>query len=194
MPKTSYRVKYAIALGDMAALGNIALAPNKGADVCGRVLELNCGGEKIDAVVASSCNIGAGNCGVDLVGDAWDKATGGKPPGVVYCSSVALTEKKSMSTNDVVCAARPDSTNNYYYYASLAMFNTGKRIVKATLNGVAGVPNSNNSPYWSFSNSRASSLSKFTVHTDNGESYSKQVGDCIDPKAVYIWGCGNNSC
>jgi hypothetical protein len=82
MPTASYTVQHALALGDMDALGDLKISNA----MCGQVLSVNCGGETVEAVVASTCNIGSGTCGVDLITKTWNATTGNAPFGISKCN------------------------------------------------------------------------------------------------------------
>lgn len=79
MPQGSYQVTDALALGQANELGSLKWRQG----LCGQVLRVDCGNGPVDAVVASTCNLGSASCGVDLIGKTWRQATGGKPPGEV---------------------------------------------------------------------------------------------------------------
>eukprot|EP00122_Pirum_gemmata_P005560 Pgem_evm1s5068 len=90
MPSTSYTVQQAVALGEQPALGNLRVTN----DLCGHVVRVNCGGDSVDAVVASTCDIGSTNCGVDMIRKTWDIATT-ISPGIATCS-ISLTARNPM--------------------------------------------------------------------------------------------------
>merc|ERR1712238_346479 len=72
LPQTKYKVNYALALGDEAALGDLKYTNN----LCGQVLRVTCeGNHHIDAVIVSPCEINKQFCGIDMVQSAWDEAT-----------------------------------------------------------------------------------------------------------------------
>ena len=84
MPLGSYEVTDAVALGQANELGSLKWRQG----LCGQVLRVNCGNGPIDAVVASTCNLGSASCGVDLIGKTWRRATGGRQPGEVTITIV----------------------------------------------------------------------------------------------------------
>ena len=96
MPQNNanYVITDALALGQSTALGNLAFRSG----LCGQVLTVNCGHGAVDAVVASTCNIGSSLCGVDLIGKTWRKLTNNQPPGIAQCS-VALSNKNPIAGN-----------------------------------------------------------------------------------------------
>ena len=47
---------------------------------------MDCGNGAVDAVVASTCNIGSDSCGVDLISKTWRKLTNNQFPGETKCS------------------------------------------------------------------------------------------------------------
>jgi hypothetical protein len=53
-------------------------------------------GPKVKAVVVSSCNIHAHNCGTDLIRKTWDLATTGATPGEADCT-VSRTSTNPMT-------------------------------------------------------------------------------------------------
>lgn len=134
MPEANYAINDALALGQSGALGSLVWHNG----LCGQVLGVNCGGSYVEAVVASTCNLGSDSCGVDLVESTWKKATGNKPPGVVSCS-VSLVKKNPLNDDGAVCFYRPNSPTDNAYYASLGVINTSGRIVRsAKANGIEG--------------------------------------------------------
>lgn len=186
MPETSYAISHAIAVGDMPALGNLKLTNS----LCGHVLKLHCPDspqEGVLAVVASSCNFGAGDCGVDLITKTWNEATGNKPPGITRCT-VSMTDANAMSAAGEQCFVRPDAVSgSSERYTSCGMFNTGaKRVVSATLNGVSGTANGV-SGYWDFSGSGFTGSAIFEVAFADGSTSSMAYSDCQTPASVHIW-------
>jgi len=99
MPQNNanYVITDAVALGQSSALGNLAFRPG----LCGQVLTVNCGFGAVDAVVASTCDIGdtrSDACGVDLIGKTWRKLTNNQSPGITKCS-VTLSKKNPIAGN-----------------------------------------------------------------------------------------------
>lgn len=73
MPGTvNYAVTDALALGQATSLSKLIWRQG----LCGQVLNVDCGrGKSVNAVVASTCNLGSTTCGVDLIGKTWRTVT-----------------------------------------------------------------------------------------------------------------------
>ena len=132
-----YKVPFALALGDEAALGDLNCGRSN--NLCGLVVQVQCGSNApISAVITSVCNKGSGTCGVDLVRNAWDVATNNAGPGIEDCT-VTLTDGKPIDADGPICALRPDGVaGSSQWYTSVGMFNTGAPVASATLGGIAG--------------------------------------------------------
>ena len=171
VPEGDYVVTDAIALGQEDALGNLKWRQG----LCGQVLEIDCGNGPVDAVVVTTC----GNCGVDMIGKTWRKATGDRPPGVVDCG-VSLTNKNPIRGDEPICYYRPDSEFDNDYSAILGVFNTGGRISSSAIAaGVAGLRYS--SGWFVFGGSGKPILNKdaqvvFTY--EDGSNSSFRLADC----------------
>ena len=61
----SYSVRYAVALGNVPALGNLKYTNS----MCGHILTVNCGNGDVDIIVMNS-NLGGG---LDLYGSTWNR-------------------------------------------------------------------------------------------------------------------------
>jgi len=184
MPQANYRIQDALALGQSPDLGSLAWTHG----LCGQVLRVNCGGNTVEAVVASTCNLGSGSCGVDLITKTWNTATGNKPPGEAQCT-VDLSTTNPLDDGAPVCYFRPNS-GSQAYYSSLGVFNTGGRIVqRAVLAGVDGQFQSG-SGYLDFN---AQGTPKFTddatvtFYFNDNSSASFQLRNCKTSNSVYIW-------
>ena len=62
----SYTVQYAVALGNVPALGNLKYTNS----MCGHILTVNCGNGDVDIIVMNS-NLGGG---LDLYGSTWNRS------------------------------------------------------------------------------------------------------------------------
>ena len=146
MPGTiNYAITGALALGQATSLGNFVWRQG----LCGQVVSVDCGNGVVNAVVASTCNLGSTSCGVDLIGPTWRKATNNQVSGTAQCQ-VALTKMNPMQGGSPLCFYRPNSPTGNPYYASLGVFNTNGRIPSsATLGTIQGVKDSGDS-YFTF--------------------------------------------
>lgn len=187
MPKTTYAVVDAVAIGEKPPVGllNAQISNN----LCGQVLSINCGGETAKAVVASVCNKGSATCGVDLIRATWDKVTGDQPPGITYCA-VELTGDSLMSIDSPKCFFRPSGEYGNLWYASVGLFNTGGKLpASATLNGISGTFNGDSS-YFDFSGNigpHKSGTADFVVSFTDGSSFTTPYSECIFDSEAYIW-------
>ncbi|KAJ1558637.1 hypothetical protein HK096_008530, partial [Nowakowskiella sp. JEL0078] len=169
MPSGSYVVLDALALGQSTKLGPLAFQPK----YCGQVLRVNCGKNSVNAVVASTCNIGSTSCGIDLIQRTWKITTGNKPPGISSCT-VSLTTLNPFTGSTPLCFYRPNSEFNNNYYKLLSVYNTsGKLVKKATLDGIAGSISSGNWYQFNAGSKPFSSTSKviFTFEDGSNASY-----------------------
>jgi hypothetical protein len=174
VPQGDYVVWDALALGQEDALGSLKWRQG----LCGQVLQVDCGHGPVNAVVASTCNLGSNSCGVDMITKTWNKATGWQGPGIEHCT-VTLSSQNPMSGGPR-CYARPDSGGiDNAYYVSLGVFNTNGRIPSgASLAGVQGQFMSG-SGYFSFSSGGAFNRdSSLEFKFENGQSQWFKLGDC----------------
>jgi hypothetical protein len=81
MPSGDYLVTDAIALGQQPELWSLIWRQG----LCGQVLYVDCGHGNLEAVVASTCNLGSGSCGVDMIQKTCNKATNNQIPGIASC-------------------------------------------------------------------------------------------------------------
>ncbi|KAI8818082.1 uncharacterized protein EV422DRAFT_538678 [Fimicolochytrium jonesii] len=184
VPEGTYTIPDAVALGQSRDLGGLIYRPG----LCGKVLTIQCGGQSVDAVIASTCNLGSDSCGVDLIARTWKTATGGKPPGVADCS-VKLSGRNPLAGAGPVCYTRPNSGGGSPYYYSLGVLNTGTEIPKsATLAGVAGTWA--NGAWFQF-NSGGRPLfvpgARFEVTYESGRKASFDLGQCKPSSGVHIF-------
>eukprot|EP00802_Teleaulax_amphioxeia_P015690 Tamp_15786.p2 GENE.Tamp_15786~~Tamp_15786.p2 ORF type:complete len:159 (-),score=17.46 Tamp_15786:211-687(-) len=133
------------------------------------------------ACIVSSCNIGAGNCGLDMISKTWDKATDNAAHGITKCT-VELTTTNPMTASGVQCFVRPShgEGKGNAWYTSVGLFNTaGKRAKSAVLNGKACTPNGI-STYWDCTgfSSALNDQTDFLVTYENGETESVKYGAC----------------
>jgi hypothetical protein len=187
----TYALPYALALGDESALGDLSCARSN--NLCGLVVNVQCGSNPaITAVITSVCNKGSGTCGVDLVGNAWDAATGGASPGIEDCT-VTLTDGKpiSSSSESAVCAQRPSAiAGNSQWYTSVGMFNTGKPVVSATLAGISGSFNGD-SNYFDFQAAGGATFgadAPLVMTFEDGTTDTLQYGACTMAGSTHIFG------
>eukprot|EP00122_Pirum_gemmata_P003021 Pgem_evm1s2731 len=177
MPQTTYSILDAVAIGQIEALGALKtrgpstkhhMIPNP---ICGQVYKINCGGPDVLAVVASTCNLGNDDCGVDMIGRTWAKATNNKPPGETSCS-VTLTTTNAMPGGKK-CFYRPDSGSPTQYYFSLGVFNTNGKLVQGLeIGGVHGKPNGS-SMYWDFNGNINSNTINISYEDGSTSTFDK---------------------
>jgi len=183
MPAGNYAINEALALGQSGELGNLKWRNA----MCGQVLGIQCGGgQYVEAVVASTCNLGSDSCGVDLVASTWNKATGNQPPGVASCT-VNLVSTNPLQDSGPVCFYRPTSPTNNQYYASLGVINTSGRLVQsATANGIQGQFESG-SQWFDFNGSGLQGNAPVVFQFEDGSSASFTIGNCRAGGNVHIW-------
>ena len=170
-----YTITDALALGQAGSLGNLKWRQG----LCGQVLQVNCGGKTVNAIVASTCNLGSGSCGVDLIGKTWRTATNNKPPGIAQCK-VALTKINPIRGGSPLCFYRPNSPVGNAYYVSVGVFNTSGRIpASATLAGVTGQKTSGDS-YFNFNGGQGQLKKDATVtfRFEDRSSVSFKLKNC----------------
>lgn len=184
MPDTEYLIPDAVALGQGTYLGPLIYRSG----LCGQVLDITCdgGGASFPAVIASTCNIGSGTCGIDMIDRTWSKATGGASPGVTSCT-VALSTAPLMA-GAAQCFHRMGSAFSAYSRI-LGIFNTKGEIPKsATLAGKPGI--SEPSSFFEFNSGGAelfvdSALVVFTYESGNTATFN--LGQCSKSSTVHIW-------
>ena len=177
----NYAVTDALALGQATSLGNLIWRQG----LCGQVLSVNCGNGVVNAVVASTCNLGSSSCGVDLIAQTWNKATSNQSPGIAQCQ-VAHTQINPMHGASSLCFYRPNSPNDNQYYASLGVFNTNGRIPSsATLGSIQGTRDSGDS-YFTFNGLNSGLTVTFTFE-DGSSSPSFPLSSCRSGGSTYIF-------
>jgi len=187
MPEAAYTVQGAVALGDAPDMGGLSAANN----LCGHVVTVDCGGTPTVAVVASVCNIGDHSCGVDMITNTWNPATGNAPYGEVTCK-LSLTADNALSGSPNQCIYRPDGVaGSSEYSTSVGLFNTGGKLVQSST--LAGIPGtySGNSGYFDFDSQGqplfVSSAELVTTFTD-GSSVTTIYSSCVKPSGAHIFG------
>eukprot|EP00122_Pirum_gemmata_P020578 Pgem_evm1s19232 len=96
MPTATYAIDNAIAVGWESQLGDLTMTN----DLCGHVLKINCGYGDVEAVIASTCDVGKTTCGVDMVLSTWNTATNNMSPGQALCN-VTFTDTNPMSASGI---------------------------------------------------------------------------------------------
>lgn len=176
LPAADYSVSYPVALGDISALGSLRFK----SDLCGHILNIDCGNGAVDIVVTNS-NLGGG---LDLYASTWKKATGYKPPGRTSCS-VKLTSKNPFKTSGYKCYHSTGETQNQYY-RNVGLLNTNERVVsRATFNGREGAHRGAN-PYYAF-DGYGTSNDYVTFYFTDGGNYRVQLKDCLDGSKKQYW-------
>jgi len=192
MPQAKYTVKGAVALGQAPNMGSLSFHNR----LCGHVVKVDCGGTPTVAVVASVCNYGDTSCGVDMITNTWNPATGNKPYGEVKCK-MSLTSQNAISGPSNQCFYRPDALLRSALrsvsssYTSVGLFNTGsKRVRSSTLAGVKGTFNGR-SGYFDFDAMGKPLFKKtakmVTTFTD-GSTVTTTYSSCVKPSGPHIFG------
>ncbi|CEO97356.1 Uncharacterized protein PBTT_05531 [Plasmodiophora brassicae] len=135
LPKDSYALQDAFALGDDSSLGNLIYKQGNIDSPCGQVYEFTCKGRQPVKAIVASQNFGGG---ADLILSTWNKATG-QSPGIASCS-VKATNMNPLSSSSPVCYTRSISQGNgIIYYTKIMVLNTSGRIAsKVAINGNQG--------------------------------------------------------
>eukprot|EP00731_Ephydatia_muelleri_P007573 Em0003g1821a len=175
----SYAVQYAVALGDVPALGNLKYTNS----MCGHVLTVNCGNGDVDIIVMNS-NLGGG---LDLYGSTWNRVTNNASPGQRFCS-VRMTGKNMLSSSGgPICFYEPDSEKNNPYFKLLALFNTGNRlVVSARVEGKGTAAFNGVQPYFAF-NFLTSPEDRVNFGLSDGSTHSVRIADCVIVNASQMW-------
>lgn len=159
---------YPIALGNKELLGYLKFRPQ----LCGHVLQIDCGNGKFEAVVMNS-NFGGG---LDLYDSLWEAAVPkrNKKMGEARCN-VTLSKKNPFKTQGYRCYHGTDQTDNVYF-RSVGLFNTnGKVVVGAQFNGRNGTLSENG--YFTFYNF-GTEEDLVTFFFEFGGSFSIYLKDC----------------
>ena len=176
LPAQTYSTCYPVALGDIQSLGYLKFQP----DLCGHILELDCGKGPLKVIVTNS-NLGGG---LDLYASTWAKATGDLPPGQTRCS-VRLSSQNAFAFSQPICYYATGETNNAYYH-NVGLLNVGDRIVtKAILNGVVGSHRGAN-PYFAF-DTNAASTDQVTFYLSDGTTFVQTLNNCHDGTNKKYW-------
>ena len=130
LPASYYVVQYPVALGTIDSLKHLKFRP----ELCGHVLQIDCGNGILDVVVMNS-NYGGG---LALYASTWKKLTHDMSPGVTSCSA-QLSTRNPFSFDTPRCYYKPDSGFGNPYYRAVGLLNTKGRIVsRATINNRSG--------------------------------------------------------
>lgn len=185
MPQGDYVVTDALALGQDPALGDLVWRQG----LCGQVVRVDCGHGPVDAVVASTCNLGSPSCGVDLIGKTWRRVSAGRSPGIVENCLVTLTNRNPLSGGGPLCFHRPNSEVNNPYYASVGVFNTAGRVSSsAVAAGLAG--RRNNDGYFEFNTNGRPLLqprAPIVFQFEDGSSAAFALRDCRPGGQTHIF-------
>ncbi|CAF0901964.1 unnamed protein product [Brachionus calyciflorus] len=177
LPAESYAIKYPIALGNRETLDYLKFRPQ----LCGHVLEIDCGLGKFDAVIMNS-NFGGG---LELYESLWEAAVPkrNKKMNEARCN-VTLSKKNPFTSTDYKCYHGTDQTDNVYF-RSLGLFNTrGKVVVAAQMNGRNGTLTENG--YFTFYNF-GTEEDLVTFYFEFGGSYSVYLKDCPGNSKKQQW-------
>jgi len=176
LPSEDYAYTNPVALGNINSLQYIKFQGN----LCGHVLQIDCGKGKLYITVTNS-NLGGG---LDLYASSWNKATNYLSPGQQYCS-VQLTSLNSLNSNSPKCYHATTETQNLYY-RSVGLLNTGGKIVtKAVYKGINGVNNGGDF-YYTF-NGYGTNSDQVTFFFQDGTTYSVPLSNCLDNSNYQIW-------
>ncbi|KAI8807034.1 hypothetical protein BJ742DRAFT_854659 [Cladochytrium replicatum] len=185
LPTASYSTALtgAIALGQGTALGPLAFVSG----YCGQVFQITCNGRRtVNAIIASTCNIGSTSCGVDMIAKTWNAATNNASPGITSCTVSNSTVNPISSSSGAVCYYRPGSEFNNEYYKLLSVLNTGGRILKsATAGGATGALSSGN--WYAFSKSKFAATDQVVFTYTDGSRSVFTLSSCVKPSGVQIF-------
>lgn len=119
LPAGNYRVVDALALGQHPALGDLAWRQG----LCGQILDVNCGHSTVQAIVADICDLGTGNCGLDLIRRIRNTATNNLPFGVTKCD-VTLSKTNPLNADGMQCIGQTQTLemNISYFYNYIEKF------------------------------------------------------------------------
>lgn len=184
MSSGNYRVADALALGQHPALGDLKWRQG----LCGQVLDVNCGHSTVQAIVSDICDLGTGNCGLDLILRTWNTATNHAEPGVTSCS-VTLPKTNPLNENGMQCFHRPDSDIGNEYFIMLGVLNTDGRIASsAKLAGITGTRANDN--WFRFSGNGKPLFVDSAVVTfgfEDGSSRQFKIRECRPGGAIHVF-------
>lgn len=169
LPSEDYAVTYPIALGNKEKLDYLKFRPQ----LCGHVLEIDCGNGKFDAVIMNS-NLGGG---LDLYNSLWEVAVTNrnKKMDEARCN-VTLSKKNPFKSPGYRCYFGSDQTDNLYF-RSVGLFNTnGKVVVGAQFNGRNGTLSENG--YFNFYNF-GTDEDLVIFYFEFGETFSLYLKNCL---------------
>lgn len=171
-------------MGQESALGDLKWKQG----LCGQVLEINCGGDSVQALVVSTCNLGSDSCGVDMIAKTWNKATGTAPPGEVECT-VALTDTNPLSASGPVCYHRPNSDIGNHYSTTVGVLNTSGKITSSA--SIAGISGQRGNDAWFQFDSAGQDLfgddATVTFTYEDGSTQEFTLGDCKEGGQTQIF-------
>lgn len=183
LPQGDYVVSHAIGLGQQRELNDLRWRQG----MCGQVLNISCGGEMVQAIVADKCD--GTDCGLNMIIRTWNILTNSSKVGVSNKCSVELSTTNPLKAEGMQCYNSPYSGGNEWFVMLGVMNTQGKISSAAELNGVNGTRT--DSHWFSFS-AKSKTFAKDDVVTFTFEDDSKQtfkVGDCQsgDPGHVFHW-------
>ena len=178
LPASDYATRHAVALGNIDSLKHLKFRP----ELCGQVLNIDCGNGPLDVVVMNS-NLGGG---LDLYASTWKKLTNGMSPGITACS-VQLSSRNPLNSNGPRCFYKPDSGYGNEYYRNVGLLNTNGRIVsKATIDGHRGEHRGDNA-FFAFNFGRISVDKQVVFTFEDGGSHTVYLRDCEYPANKQHW-------
>lgn len=184
LPSGDYGVTHAIALGQQHQLENLRWRQG----MCGQVLDINCGGQSVQAIVADICALGSDTCGIDMILRTWNTLTNNAPPGVTTCN-VDLSRTNPLKVNGMQCYHRPNSDIGNEWFVMLGVMNTEGRISARA--EVAGVQGTRANDHWFSFSGNGQPLFKndavITFFFEDGSSQQFKIGDCHpgDPGQIF---------
>ena len=190
-----------IAVGDEAALLTLKIKTDDDKRMCGQVYDITCvnhdgvQGPTVSAVIASTCNVGKGNCGIDMVDETWDKATNNAIHGIATCTAELNKSSMFKDHDDMVCTFAAlnggcgDCQTNLYY-TQVGLFNTkGKIVVSAKADGNEMTHNDEYNQFYEGASGKGAynNKSEFVFTFEDGTTHSCLYGDLQRPQDVNIW-------
>lgn len=175
LPRVNYDVKYPVALGDIDSLQNLKFRP----ELCGHVLDVNCGHGQLDIVINNS-NLGGG---LDLYASTWDLLTDRQPPGETYCS-VELSWRNAMP-GGMECYYKPGTDHGKRGYHNVGLFNTNEKLVTGAVIGNKVGSHRGPNPYFAFDEVDDNAVITFSL--SDGSSKAVSLRDCIYLNDEQVW-------